>query len=148
MKKLRRIAALFLALFLGAAAWLVVMVSLRTEGELQLSRELSTGRLVARVPPPQGFLRFIDFGPAQLAGRFSQPALDRSGPLPPGIVLVETPREGWEQVWHVNLDPLDKSWELEVVESRPVYLRLAGKRGRLGTKARVWRTHRSSVGSD
>ena len=148
MKKLRRAAAILLALLLGTTAWLTVMLSARTEGELRLARELSTGRLLARVAPPKSFVSFIDFGPPHLAGRYLQRGEGSFLPLRPGVIFVHASPRGRDQVWYVNLDPLDKRWEIEIVESRPVYLRIGRRSWRLGTKARVWRTDRGSAESD
>jgi hypothetical protein len=145
MKRLRRLAALFAALFLGVLAWLVVMLGWRAEGELRLARELSTGRLIARVPEPKHpFSMIITFGPPNLTARLLRPIKNLSAQLPRGTVREVASRDG-EQIWQVNLDPADKTWELEVTERRPVWLP-AGRGGvwRVGTKTRVWRTNRVS----
>ncbi len=142
MKRLRRIAAAFAALLLGLGAWFTVLICYPTEGELHLARQLSTGWLVARVPEmrPVLFGRIV-FRDPQLSGRFVQPDKGQAGPLPMGIISAMKTEKN-EQLWVVRLDPLDKSWEIEITEKRPVYLWLGGKSWRIGTKTRLWRTHR------
>lgn len=144
MKRLRRVAALIVALILGTMAWFMVMLSAETEGELRLARNLSTGRLLARVPPPAGFLKFIVFGPPNFEGKYIQPKTGITGTLPHGIIHSAEPADANEEVWYVMLDPRDKSWEIEVTESRAVYLQWGGKRWRMGTKTRIWKTERMS----
>lgn len=146
MKRLRRVAAFLIALVLGLAAWFTVLICYPSRGELSLSRQLSTGMLIARVPEPRSYLfGRVNFGSPQLSGRYFQTALDRSGPIPPGVVLAELPKNG-ERIWRVRLDPLDKSWEIEVVEKRSVFVRFGRKSWRIGTKTRVWRTDRALAG--
>src|SRR5688500_16518327 len=131
MKKLRRTAAFFAAFLLGLIAWFAVVLCSRDEGELRLARELPSGRLVARVPAPKPpFLRFFTFGRPTLSGRYHQPNFQRSGVLPRGVVFATPQRESTE-IWHVRLDPLDKTWELEVTESRTVHFHIAGKAWRV-----------------
>ena len=122
-------------------AWLAVVVSWETKGELRLTRELSTGRLIARIPEPNN-LRFIVYGRAELTSSYAQPAPGKTGSLPKGTVFESHPSNGKETIWYVGLDPLDKSWELEVKESRPVFVKVGANRWRIGTKTRVWRTNR------
>jgi hypothetical protein len=147
MKRLRRIAALSFALILGVAAWCTVMLCRSTTGELRLSRELSSGLLMARVPRPKPLVfGMILFGPPNLKGTYTQPQTGASGPLPQGM-LFEGSRTGPHQIWYVRLDPLDKSWEIEVKETRPVFLRLGKFSWRIGTKTRIWRTRRTVLAS-
>ena len=147
MKKLRRIAVLFCILLLGLVSWFAVILCWRTEGELRLARELSSGRLVARVPvPKKPLLNFFAYERPVLALKYSQPALQISGALPQKAVVIASPKSGADpqiESWFINLDPLDKSWELEITERRPVQIRVGGKTWRVGTKTRVWRTNRS-----
>lgn len=142
MKRGQRIAVLGAVLGLGIVAWLALMFLWQSEGELRLVRELSTGRLMARVPQLSNPLnRVISYGPPELAGKYTQPGSRVAGVLPKGTVY-EGRTEGEEQIWYIRLDPLDKSWEIEVKESRSVYLETGGKAWRIGTKTRVWRTRR------
>jgi hypothetical protein len=148
MKRLRRLAALLAALLLGLAAWLSVLVCYPAQGELRLSRQLSTGLLIARVPEPQPLLfDRVFFGRPQLSGRHFQPEIGKSRTLPPGGVSVHRAKNG-EWIWHIRLDPLDKRWEIEVTEKRSVSLRLGAKSWRIGTKTRIWRTRRVEKAED
>jgi hypothetical protein len=146
MKKLRRVAVLFCILLLGLVSWFAVILCWRTEGELRLSRELSSGRLVARVPvPKKPFLNFFAYERPVLSVRYSQPARQISGALSQKSIVIAPAKSGAQaqvESWLINLDPLDKSWELEITERRPVQIRFAGKAWRIGTKTRIWRTHR------
>jgi hypothetical protein len=141
MKRLRRLAVILAVLSLGVMAWLAVVVSWETKGELRLTRELSTGRLIARIPEPTN-VRFIVYGRAELTSSYTQPGQGRAGLLPKGTVFERHPSNSKEKVWYVGLDPLDKTWELEVKESRPMFLKAGGKSWRIGTKTRIWRTNR------
>ena len=147
MKKLRRIAVLFCILLLGLVSWFAVILCWRTEGELRLSRELPSGRLIARVATPKKpFLNFFAYERPILAVRYSKPALQISGALPQQTITIAPPNSGSEkgtESWFINLDPLDKSWELEITERRSVEIRFAGKAWRVGTKTRIWRTSRA-----
>ena len=145
MKKLRRIAVLFCILLLGLVSWFAVILCWRTEGELRLSRELPSGRLVARVPiPKQPLINFFAYERPVLSARYSKPALRISGALPQKAVVIAPSSPGPEtESWLINLNPLDKSWELEITERRPVQIRFAGKAWRVGTKTRIWRTRRT-----
>ena len=145
MKKLRRIAVLFCILLLGLVSWFAVILCWRTEGELRLSRELPSGRLVARVPiPKKPFINFFAYERPVLSVRYSKPALRMSGALPQKAVAIAPSNSGTEtESWLINLNPLDKSWELEITERRPVQIRFAGKAWRVGTKTRIWRTRRT-----
>ena len=145
MKKLRRIAVLFCILLLGLVSWFAVILCWRTEGELRLSRELPSGRLVARVPvPKKPFVTFFAYERPVLSVRYSKPALRMSGALPQKAVVIAPSNSGPEtESWLINLDPLDKSWELEITERRPVQIRFGGKSWRVGTKTRIWRTQRT-----
>ena len=145
MKKLRRMAAIFAALLLGLVAWFAVILCSRTEGELRLGRELSSGRIVARVPAPkQPFFKLFAYDPPILTGRYLQPSLQNSGPLPPSAIFVR-PSQGATELWYLNLDPADKTWELEVTENRTVRLQFGAKAWRVGTKTRIWRTQRNTA---
>lgn len=143
MKKVRRTAAFLFALAVGLIAWIAVMLCSRTEGELRLARELSTGRLIARVPAPNApLLGIFKFDPPHLAVRFLKAPSKMAEAVPHDVIsLAES--KGDADGWYVNLDPLDKSWELEVTESRTVRLQLGGKAWRVGTQTRVWRTQRT-----
>lgn len=148
MKRLRRIAAVGAALLLGIAAWFTVLICYPTRGELRLSRELSSGMLIARVPEPQPlFFNAVVFGQPQLSGRYLRPRAGGSGVLPRAAISVERSRQG-EQIWSLTLDPLDKSWDIEVREKRPLYLQLGKKSWRIGTKTRVWQTDRAARAED
>src|SRR5688572_14082151 len=145
MKRLRRVAAVLLALLLGLGAWLTVLLCYPSRGELRLARQLSSGSLVARVPEPQPmFFGRIIFGSPLLGGRVLQADTGNSSTIQPGIVWADRPKNG-EQIWYIRLDPRDKSWEVELVEKRPVFLRVGGKSWRIGTKTRVWRTNRTGA---
>jgi hypothetical protein len=145
MKRLRRMAALLLALSLGVAAWCVIALSFPSRGELRLSRELSTGALMARVPRPRPlFFGLIFFGPAKLSARYEQGENASSGNLPQRV-LLEAPGNAADQIWYVRLDPLDKTWELEVRESRAAFFRLGKSNWRIGTRTRIWRTQRRNA---
>jgi hypothetical protein len=148
MKRLRRIAAVVLALLLGLAAWFTVLLRYPSTGELRLARQLSTGSLIARVPEPRPlFFGRIVFGPPLLGGRFLQTDTGNSGPIQPGTVWADRPKAG-EQIWYIRLDPKDKAWEIELVEKRPVFLRVGAKSWRIGTTTRVWRTNRTGRADD
>lgn len=142
MRRLRRIAAVFAALALGLLAWFILMLCWPTEGELRLGRELSSGRLIARVAPPRNpFYGVVFYGAPHLGARYFKPGENLSGALPAGTVS-EVGTRGREKLWWIQLDPLDKSWEIEVREIRPLFLALAGKQWRIGMKTRVWKTRR------
>ena len=143
MKRLRRFAAVLFALLLGLAAWVTVLICYPTRGELRLSRQLASGSLIARVPEPQPlFFRRIVFGQSLLAGRILQTDTGGSGAIQPGVIFADQPRNG-QQIWYLRLDPRDKTWEIELVEKRPVFLRVGAKSWRIGTKTRIWRTNRT-----
>ena len=128
---------------LGVSAWLTVLVCYPASGELRLSRQLGSGALIARVPEPQPWLfGRIVFGPPQLSARYFLSETGSSAAVPFGTLWADRSKNG-EQVWFVRLDPRDKSWDLEVTEKRTVSLRFGGKRWRVGTKAKVWRTDRT-----
>ena len=116
MKRLRRIAAVLVALLLGLGAWLTVLMCYPTRDELRLARQLSTGSLIAHVPEPRAmFFGRIAFGHPLLGGRILQTDTGSSVPIQPGVVWMERPRDG-ERIWHILLHPLDKAWEIELVE--------------------------------
>lgn len=144
MKKLRRIAVLFCILLLGLVSWFAVILCWRTQGELRLARELPSGRLVARVPvPTKPLVNFFAYERPVLSVRYSKPALRISGALPHQTIVIDSDSGTETESWLINLDPLDKSWELEITERRPVQIRFGGKGWRVGTKTRIWRTQRT-----
>ena len=146
MKRLRRLAAVLVALLLGLGAWLTVLMCYPTRDELRLARQLSTGSLIAHVPEPRAmFFGRIAFGHPLLGGRILQTDTGSSVPIQPGVVWMERPRDG-ERIWHIRLDPRDKAWEIELVEKRRVFLQVGEKSWRIGTKTRVWRTNRTTEG--
>lgn len=143
MKKLRRIAALFAIVLLGAIAWFAVLLCSRVEHDLQLSRELSSGRLIAKLPAPKPpFFKIFTFDAPLLSAKYSQPSLNISGALPQILMSPAAPGTTNER-WYITLDPLDKSWELEITETRAVRLRFGDRSWRIGSHTRLWRTKRT-----